>query len=108
VLFYHVSEDRLEPKRQRVTDFFLPPLCFCDSILRSSLIDTGSLSIVGGSQKALKLERNGSRFPNFLTKTIKRCKQRVDGTREMTQRETAMYHDDISQRAARYLSGDGC
>lgn len=57
-------------------------------------------------------------FRTFWQKTIKRCKQRVDGGREEGEGEeegregwcnaTAMYRDDISQRAVRYLSGDGC
>jgi hypothetical protein len=80
MLFHHVSENRLELKRRRVTGFFFSPR-FCDTARRSSLVDTRKFVDRRRKSKsvALKLELEWKRFPNFLTKTIKRCKQRVDG-----------------------------
>lgn len=84
MLFYHVREKRLELKRQRVTDFFPPPLCFCDSILRSSLVDTGSLPIVGGSQKASRWNSNGMEavFRTFWQKRLSVVNNGSMGRRE--------------------------
>lgn len=92
MLFYHISENRLELKRQRVTDFFpsLPPLLLRQHTgeVRQSIREKFADRRRKSKSVALKLEQNGSRFPNFLTKTIKRCKQRVDrGAKGVTRRD---------------------
>lgn len=106
MLFHHVSENRLELKRRRVTGFF-----FLVALLRHRAAKFAHRyrevcrSPAEVKKRRVETRTEWKRFPNFLTKTIKRCKQRVDGGAGAATQRDAMYRDDISARAVRYLSG---
>lgn len=96
MLFHHVGGNRLELKRARSHRFFSCRRVRGRELAPRSSI-RASLPTAGGSQKRrVETRTEWERFPNFLTKTIKRCKQRVDGGRWC---DDATRRDDISPSA---------
>lgn len=106
MLFHHVSVNRLELKRRRVTDFFsrrasaIAKRCEVRSSIREVCRSSAEVK-----KRRVETRAESKRFPNFLTKTIKRCKQRGRWRRE---RDDATRRDASRRDAPRwYFSARG-